>query len=456
MPIDRSFVIHGHGTVVTGTATAGEVQAEQRLHVLPGSRAARVRGIQVHGTAVQHARRGQRIALNLGGVDAGEIERGQVVCDVSLDRVSDRIDAFVELRPAAGRPLQRHSLVRLHNGTAEAMAKIIYLDGRESLAPKDQTYAQLALREPIAIFGGDRFILREQTGRATIGGGLVLYPFATKPEKPIDPRLPVLERLHRAANLRDRLDALIALQSSPLVTSDELAAAANLRVSDVHSVLADHPSLRRFPDGGRPDAYATSAGWNELSERITGLLAAHHSANPREAGLDIESLRSGVAAGTPPKVFRAVVADLEKSGAAVRQDNLLRLPQHEIRIDRKQAALAERVLEVLDRACFTPPDPATLAAELGVSASDFDVCVEQLERENRAHRIEPKLVYSEAVLERVRDLIRGHVAEHGEIDARALRDAIGASRKYSIALLTYFDRSGFTMRVGDTRKLRAR
>jgi len=58
------------------------------------------------------------------------------------------------------------------------------------------------------------------------------------------------------------------------------------------------------------------------------------------------------------------------------------------------------------------------------------------------------------VLGRLREQIAERIRSAGPIAAAELRDMIGASRKFSIALLEYFDRTGFTIRVGDRRKLR--
>ncbi len=456
MPVDRSFVIHGHGAVVTGTATAGSIEAGQQVRVLPGDHAARVRGVQVHGDEVPRAERGQRIALNLAGVEARDLQRGQVICDAALESVTDRFDAFVELRPAVGKPLRRHTLVRVHAGTAEVMAKILYLDGRDQLAAKESAYAQLALREPIAAFGGDRFILREQTARKTIGGGVILYPFAERPRRRQDPRLPALTRLHRAPDAAARLDALLDLQTTPVVTAQTLAAAANLRLGDVHTALKREASLVRLPDSGSPEAYARADRWAELGRAIVERTAAFHEENPRKPGMEMESLHSQLAGDLPVKLFRIALQQLEKRGEVVREGSALRLPTHTVGLDQKQRDLAERVAERLEAAIFTPPDLKALEEELAAPAREIQFCIEQLERAGRAQRIDDKLAYGASALEQVRDIIRKHVAEHGDIDARNLRDLIGASRKYSIALLTFFDRTGFTMRIGDVRKLRER
>ncbi len=456
MPVDRSFVIHGHGAVVTGTATAGSIEAGQQIRVLPGDLAARVRGVQVHGEEVARAQRGQRIALNLAGVEASELRRGQVICDAALESVTDRFDAFIELRPAVGKPLRRHSLVRLHAGTAEVMAKVLYLDGREQLAAKESAFVQLALREPVAAFGGDRFILREQTARKTIGGGVILYPFAERPRRRQDPRLPALTKLHQADSDSRRLDALLDLQSTAVVTAHALAAAANLRITDVHAALKKAESLVRLPDGGSPEAYARTERWEELGAAIVRRTAAFHEENPRKAGMEMESLHSQLAGELPAKIFRIALQGLEKNGEIVRDGSVIRLPEHTVGLDQKQQKLAERVRELLEAGQLTPPDLAAICDQLETPAREIGFCIEQLEHAGHARRIDDKLAYTTGALEQVCEIIRQHVTDHGEIDARSLRDLIGASRKYSIALLTYFDRTGFTMRVGDVRKLRAK
>src|SRR5207253_3039736 len=103
LPVDRAFVIRGHGVVVTGTAIAGSVREGDTLRVLPG--------------------------------------------------------------------------------------------GQAALPPRSAGWAQLVLAEPVLAMRGDRFILRDETARRTLGGGVVVNPFA--------------DRHRRAeAGLEDRLEVL--------------------------------------------------------------------------------------------------------------------------------------------------------------------------------------------------------------------------------------------------------
>ncbi len=454
LPVDRVFVMRGHGLVVTGTATAGSVQTGTTVRVLPGGCEARVRAVQVHGRAVERAAYGQRVALNLGGVEREDLRRGHVICDPELDRVTDRFDAWVELRRAAQRPLANHATVRVYLGTAEAMGKVIWLDGRPALSPKESTYAQIVLREAIAAFGSDRFILRNQQAQATIGGGVVLHPFAPRPQQRPDPRLPQLEALRDAATPQARLDALLALETAFAVSPESLAAAANLRLEVVRGMLGRHDALRPLPNAAHAEAYTTAEKWARLRVAVQQALAAFHRQAPRQPGMEMESLRSQLAPDLPPKVFRAVVAELETEDVLVRQDSALRLPSHRVGLDTGEQRLAERVERVLAAAGLTPPDIKQIQSELRLPGPRLQDLLLQLERDGRVVRVTPDLYFAPAAVERARELIRQHTAAHGQITAAAFRDLLNASRKFSIALLNYFDRTGFTLRIGDVRKLR--
>jgi len=465
LPVDRAFVMRGHGLVVTGTATAGTITTDDAVRILPGGEEARVRSIQVHGQSVTAAHYGQRIALNLAGIERDDIGRGHVVCDLQLRRVTDRFEARVEIRPAARRPLASHTHVRLHLGTAEVMGKIVWLDGRAAVAPKESGYAQLVLQEPVAAFGGDHFVLRDQTARGTIGGGVILHPFARAPGRArarksgvagggADPRMPMLAALAGAAGPLDRLLALLALEPAFAVSADDLAAAANLRVETVRELLAGQREVRALPSSADAEAYTSEAKWQALRRAVQRALEAFHRQAPRQPGMEMESLRSQLAADLPPKVFRAVVAQLERESVLAREDSLVRLPSHHLGIGPQDTRLAAEVERLLNDAGFTPPDVKEIEARLGIARQPLQDLLAQLEREGRLARVSADLCFAAAAVERARELVGKHVATHGEITAAAFRDLLGASRKFSIALLNYFDRTGFTVRVGDARKLK--
>jgi len=454
LPVDRAFVMRGHGTVVTGTAVAGSIRAGDSVRVLPGGEEARVRGVQVHGQEVAEAGFGQRVALNLAGIDRGGVERGHVVCDPRLDRVTDRLDAWVEIRPSARRPVESHEVVRLHVGTAEVIGKLVLLDGRDALAPRAAAHAQLVLRAPVHALRGDRFILRNQSAQRTLGGGVVVHPFAHRYRRGEAP-LALLDTLRDAPAPAQVIGALLRTAPDFAMAPEFLAQASALLPETVRDALAGDPSVRILPDAGNPTAYTTREKWDTLHAAAVATLAGHHRQAPLAPGMEMESLRSQVAPDLSPKIFRAVLDALVSDGAIVRAESVLRLPSHRVALKRDDEQVATRAEALIASGGFTPPDLKQLETSLGMARPRLQAILQQLEREGRVAKISEDLYFARTPLEQARQLLRDHVATHETITAAAFRDLLGASRKFSISLLDYFDRTGFTLRVGDVRKLRS-
>ena len=453
LPVDRAFVMHGHGTVVTGTAVAGTIHPGDAVRVLPGGEEVRVRSVQVHGQEVPEATFGQRVALNLAGVERSTVERGHVVCDPRFDRITDRFDAWVEIRPTAGRPVESHEVVRVYLGTAEVIGKLVLLNGRDALAPRESAFAQLVLREPLQALRGDRFILRNQSAERTIGGGVVTHPFARRHRRGAVP-LSALEALRVASTPKDIVHALLHVETDFAVAPEFLAQAGALALGAVREALRGDASIRALPDVVNVAACTTNQKWEALRAAVSGALAEHHRQKPLVPGMEMESLRSQIAPDLSPKVFRAVLDALVVEKVVARDDSLLRLPSHRVALKRDEEQVATRAEELIAAGGVTPPDLKQVETTLAVPRRQLQAILQQLEREGRVAKIAEGLYFARAPLERARELLRAHVAAHGDISAATFRDLLGASRKFSIALLDYFDRTGFTLRVGDIRKLR--
>ena len=154
--IDRSFTLHGIGTVTTGTLWSGSIGEGDELNVAPGNRTVRVRSVQVHDRAVARADAGQRVAVALPGVERHELRRGDALVTPGAYPASYRLDVVLE--QLADLPRRAH----VHHGTADIPARIVHVGDR---------FAQLRLAEPVIAARGDHVILRAET---TVAGGVVL------------------------------------------------------------------------------------------------------------------------------------------------------------------------------------------------------------------------------------------------------------------------------------------
>jgi selenocysteine-specific elongation factor len=180
--VDRAFTIRGAGTVVTGTLWSGSVGRGDEVVLRPSDVQARVRGVHVHDRPVERAAAGQRVAVNLVGVEVREVARGDVLVARSSDvRSTHVVDIRLDVtEPLAGR-------VQVHHGTREAPARVADLGGG---------YHQLRLESPLVAVAGDRLVVRRIAPPDTLGGGVVIDPAARKhgPSPETRARLERLER----------------------------------------------------------------------------------------------------------------------------------------------------------------------------------------------------------------------------------------------------------------------
>ena len=174
-----------------------EVRLGQKLRVLPGGAEVRVRSIQVHGETVERAGLCQRVALNLSGAERIDLKRGDVLADDRLDLTTTRLDARLEIRPAAKRALKNNQRVRFFLATAETIGRVIVLEEPGEIAPKHRALVQIVLDDPVVALAGDRFVIRDETNVRTLGGGVVLNPLGRRLRKPLEVYLEHLARARR-------------------------------------------------------------------------------------------------------------------------------------------------------------------------------------------------------------------------------------------------------------------
>src|SRR5437867_737077 len=172
LAIDRAFTLTGFGTVVTGTLVDGVFAAGDEIEILPTRQRARVRGIQTHKRALEHASPGSRVALNLSGVEKHQLARGMVVVRPGTLTPVSVLSARVELLASASDALAHDESVKVHAGTAEVMARVSLLEG-PTLDAGGSGWVQLRLAEPLAVAVGDRFVIRRPSPPETLGGGAV-------------------------------------------------------------------------------------------------------------------------------------------------------------------------------------------------------------------------------------------------------------------------------------------
>ncbi len=281
MAIDRAFTMTGFGPVVTGTIASGRVRKDDSLRLLPGGATVRVRGLQTHNQAAESAEAGNRCALNLAGVEKDRLQRGMMVCDPRLERVAHMMD--VTLKPAHGlKPPHDHQRVRFHSGTAEVFARLAWIEPPSADAAG---VAQLRLENPAPLLYRDRFVLRDETARHTLGGGIVLDPFAARRGVHRPERRELLHRL-RTSDTGEALETWLTARGAEGWLVSELAQQLAEPPERLMPRLAQRSGMVR-EEIGSDTWIASSDAVDGLLRRLQQTLADYLREHPRATAMPV-------------------------------------------------------------------------------------------------------------------------------------------------------------------------
>ncbi|RYY72420.1 MAG: selenocysteine-specific translation factor, partial [Comamonadaceae bacterium] len=344
MPVDRAFTVAGSGTVVTGTIASGSVAVGDHLVVSPSGKQVRVRAVQVQGRPAARACTAKRCALNLSGVGVDDVGRGDWVVHADVHAPTSRIDARLKVLASEAHALEHWTPVHLHLGTADVLARI-GVPGEGSIAPGTSSLVQLVLHDPIAALNGDRFVVRDQAARRTIGGGVVLDPFAPRRKRRAGLRHAELQAMERATPAQI-LTGLLEIAESG-VDLQAVTRSLNLTSERAAALQRDAQAVALGKD--RPVAISRAAA-DLLAARIVAALREFHALHPQSTGQEAAALRRAVAPQLPAAAFQAFVRELANRGTIVLSNDLARLREHEATANAEDEELWRRVQGGLVRA----------------------------------------------------------------------------------------------------------
>lgn len=441
--VDRVFTLSGQGTIVTGTALAGSVRVGDMLQLAPGGQQARVRSIHAQNRSADTGRAGQRLALNLNGVAKEDVERGAWVVAPALAECSPRIDAELTLTPECGQTLKSWSPLHVHLGAAHHTANVVLLDG-ELLAPGQTARVQLVLDAPVHAVPGDRFVVRNAQATVTIGGGMVLDPFGPARKRRSPARMAWLQAL---ADFVANGDVASLLARSPLGL--RRSALTRLSQLSVDRIALPADTIEVALQGG--DALLLAAGEVQaLEARIQAGLAEFHARAPDDAGPELWRLKRIVAPEMEDRLWSRLVDTLIAAGQVKQRGRSLHLPGHSVELSESEQKQATPLLAALLEGAFDPPWVRDLSRDHGMAEAEVRRLLLKLSKTGEISQVVPDLFYHPKRLAELAAL----VATLPEVQASAFRDATGLGRKRAIQILEFFDRVGYTRRVGNIHLIR--
>jgi len=447
LPVQRSFMLEGHGTVITGVPLAGRVAIGDILEVVPGRKKCRVRAIQAYHRDVEEGRAGHRTALKLSDVSWREVRRGDVVAEPRFLREHNLIEARLKFLPTRARKLVSNFPVRFHTGTSDVVGRVFLLDAL-SLSPGEEGLVQFRLDRPVATAPGDRFVLRTPSPQMTLGGGRVigfskakLSAGKSRAVKLVRAREKGLDDLRAAVLFRTRAAGLRRTSVT------DLAIETLRRPEEIKPVLA-----ALVQDGllfATGERYLHSEELAYGRRKLLELLQRFHRKEPLRPAAGRAWAREQLKLSDP--VLDAVLDG--EAGVEAVSGGRLRISGYEPVLSAGQRDRVERLEKLLLEDRYTPPRESELPELIGAFPEEAGRLVDILIENGKLIRIGSGVVlHTEAVAE-ARGVVASHIRSTGALAPSDLKQLLGMSRKYSIPLLEWLDAARFTVRKGDSRIL---
>jgi selenocysteine-specific elongation factor len=445
LAIDRAFTLSGIGTVVTGTAVSGRVAVGDKLTISPRGLPVRVRGIHAQNQQATEGLAGQRLALNLAGVEKGDLRRGDWVLADTLHAPTQRLDVRLQVLASEARALEHWTPVHLHLGAEDVGARVVLLEGQAVPAGRS-ALVQLHLERPIGALHGDRFILRDQSALRTLGGGTVLDAFPPDTRRRREQRLAALAALE-LPTAAEALAASLALDPPTGIDARQFTTLWNLAEADWRALLAGVPH-RVVADGARELLFSPGQ-MERYAGAITGHLGAHHRKKPDSPGLTQEQLQRGIRDKPAGALFALMLQQLVRAGTLKRSGPHLSLAGHDASLQGAEKQLWERIKPWLDEGGIHPPRLSEmLLRDRNLRKDQVMRVMDRLQRMGNVHAVGAEYFIQTTHLLKlaVQAYELAQADPNKRLNVKELRESTGISRHLSVPLVEYFDQIGLTKR----------
>jgi len=450
LPIDRVFTLKGMGTIVTGTLISGEISLGEEVEVLPKGLHTKIRGLQIHNEKVERTMAGVRVAANLQGIEKEAIDRGDTLIHPGELEPSFMLDVYAKILPDFSKPIKDRTRIRVHLNTSEVMGRIVLLD-REKIFPGEEVFLQIRLEEPVVAVFRDRFILRNLSPVTTIGGGEVLDPLPRKHRRLTKEGYENIMSLKKADG-REVVQQYFKKVGINSLGMRDLRKRTGFAHKTLEEILCSlHAQGEIIAIEG--DSFVHKEAFDRLKNQMLAFLKEYHKDNPLKDSISKEEIKSKVFPFLDAREFMGLLRQLKEDGEIEWRGDSVCLRGFKPTLSQRQRQIAENIKEAYLAAGLTPPSLKEIQASYDVGEEDLRGIMKLLINEGVLVKVTEDLYFHQDWIQMLKEKLFSALREEGKIDPSRFKEITGASRKYSIPLLEFFDRIKFTVRQGNYRVL---
>ncbi len=448
-PIDRVFTIKGHGTIVTGTLVSGKIDVDDKLIIYPSHKEVRVRSLEVHNKDAESAYPGQRVGINLAGVDKDEINRGDVLATPNSLMNTKFVDGRLTVLKNAPLIVEHGDRIRFHIGAKEIIGRVYLLDKKE-LLPGESGLAQYRLEEEVVARYNENYVIRRYSPMTTIGGGSIID---THPHLRKRFATDSIEELKNKEKLDDknRVEYITKLKEDETVTYDFLIKKTSINKEKIEEILSklDNKEKVMYFERGNEKTWIHKDNYLQLEDELIDILTQFHQENKLKAGLSKEELRTKLSMKLDNREYNQFFENLEQRNKIEVIGSDVKKYEYEVILDEKEEKLKEEILKEFTDNKFMPPNVYDILEKGSTKEEVFNYLVDQ----GTIVHLKEDLFFLASAVEKAEKLLINHLKQEDTITLAEFRDILDSSRKYTLALLEHFDHNNVTKRIGEERTL---
>jgi selenocysteine-specific elongation factor len=395
--------------------------------------------MQIHRRAEERVNPGSRVALNLAGIDLSDVSRGQTIVEPGALTAVTTIDVEGSVL-ADSKELKHRATVHFHAFTSDTLATVsIY--GCNAAEAGAHRLMRLRLHKPVVLIPGDRFVLRQCSPAATIGGGRVLdtHPL---PRLRKAKCLAWLEAI-KEASLEEQIVQRVSRRGTAGLSLQTLMAETGMTGEALHRIaepLTGDGRLLHVPG----EIWFSREALESATEKIVSRLKIETKAS----GLKRSELRSQVALDA--EIFDFLLDRLVREQRLKLQGEMVFPAGTDQQITNPDIKFLSAVAAAYEASGLAAPSAVEVASHLKLSDGEMRRLMTLLLRAKTLIRMGTDELY---IHRTALEGLRAQILElHGQVlDVARFKQITGLSRKYAIPLLEYLDRERITRKDGDRR-----
>ena len=435
LQIDRVFHKTGYGIILTGTVLSGNLTIGSSVGVQPSNKTGKVRGLQSHGEPVDFVSKGDRAAVNLTGIELAHIWRGSELVSPKSIQAVHRAIVQIKLIQTTKWKLKAQQRIRIHLGTSESLAKIVYIP--KTISSGESINAVLEFNKPVTTTLDDRFIIRAYSPIDTIGGGKILDKDLEGTWKKIKVQCQqlsnqVTERFLQFITYSENAPKSVGFWADKFSKSREY----------IHILVESNQLVNK------KDMVFSDEGKENSKKEILDFLTAFHKKNPYREFINSESVRNEL--GFSRSWYDFIISKLNGKEITLQKGGLM-LKSHKIELSKQDKTDLERIRHILSKIKFLPVSLKDIEENIQCETEQILELLHVLKRQGYLLDISNQLWMSRPDLDELIEKLTDYYISNENLSVGKFKSMTNLTRKTAIPLLEYLDKSGITFRRGNER-----